>query len=170
MAHSKSASTVQKTVPSPAERIVNSFRQLNVSSVNLHSAADELCDNLAPVNAALRQINLGVSAWHRIAGNEDENGWYWRRDVGYVQVGRKWGIALRRAEGNHGQGEHEEEIWLFPDAPRWMQIESVGKIPDLFDELITRTEDTIKKIKAKSIEAKHLAEALSAAAAEVAEK
>jgi hypothetical protein len=138
MAQSKSTSIVQKNVPSPAERIVQSFKQLTVSSVNLNSAADELCVNIAPLNAALRTINLGVSAWHKITGTEDENGWFWRRDIGYAQVGRTWGIALRRIEGNHGEGEHEEQIWLFHDAPKWMQIESVGRIPDLFDELIAR--------------------------------
>jgi len=53
---------------------------------------------------------------------------------------------------------------LFGEAPRWMQIESVGKIPDLFDELIKRTESTIRMLKAKAIEAKNLAAAISAAA------
>jgi hypothetical protein len=33
-----------------------------------------------------------------------------------------------------------------------MQIESLGKIPDLYEELIKRTEETIKKIKAKTAE------------------
>ncbi len=58
---------------------------------------------------------------------------------------------------------YDEEVWLFSDAPRWMQIESVGKIPDLFDELIKRTEDTIKKIRAKTIEAGDLATAINEA-------
>jgi hypothetical protein len=153
---------VQKKIPSAAERIVNSYNQLAACSTSLSAAADELCENIAPLNSALKKINLGVSAWHKIAGNEDENGYYWRRDIGYVQVGRQWGIALRKAEG--GDGEHEEEVWLFGEAPRWMQIESVGKIPDLFDELIKRTESTIRMLKAKAIEAKNLAAAISAAA------
>jgi hypothetical protein len=164
MAQSKSPPTVQKTVFSPAERIVNSLKQLTASCNDLNSAAEELCDNIAPLNTALRKINPGVSAWHRIAGNEDENGYYWRREIGYVQVGRTWGIALKKVQGSRDDNEHDEEVWLFHDAPRWMQIESVGKIPDLFDELIERTEDTTKKIKAKTIEAKNFAAAISAAA------
>lgn len=44
-----------------------------------------------------------------------------------------------------------------------MQIESVSKIPDLFDELIKRTDDTLKKIRSKTIEARDLATAINEA-------
>jgi hypothetical protein len=68
----------------------------------------------------------------------------------------------------HDAIEHDEiETWIFKDAPRWMQIESVGKIPDLFDALIKRTQETAEKLRAKTVEARQLARALSDAVAEL---
>ena len=158
---------VQKTVLSPTERISKSFKQLAASSIELNAAAEELCKHLVPLNTALKDINLGVSAWHKIAGRSDEDGYYWSRDIGYAQIRRKWGIALRKIEGCQDDNQHEEETWLFHEAPRWMQIESVGKLPDLFDELFERTEDTIKKVRSKSIAAQILATAIYAAVEEL---
>lgn len=150
-----------------AERIASSFKQLAGSSQEVNAAAEDLCNNLAPVNKALRKLNLGVSAWHKFAGHEDENGNYWTRDIGYVKAGTDWGIALRRTSGNEFSDYHDEDVWPFEDAPRWMQIDSVSKIPDLFEELIKRTDETVKKLQAKSLQAKELSEALNTAIAEL---
>ena len=120
------------------------------------------------LDEALKSLNLGVSAWHQVAANEDPlDGSYWSRDIGYARVRSKWGIAIRKTWGNHFYDDHNEEQWLFADAPRWMCVESVGKLPDLFDDLIKRTEETTGKIKAKTSEAKELAAAISAAASEM---
>jgi len=154
----------------PAERITASFKQLAVSSHDLTSAADDLGRAISTLDAALKTLNLGVSAWHQIARNEEPHGSYWTRDIGYTKVSGKWGIALRKTSGYYPTAEHHEEVWLFSDAPRWMCIESVGKIPELFEELIKRTEETTKKIRAKTTEAGDLAAAISAAASEVAPK
>lgn len=145
----------------PPERLATSFKQLTLSSTSLNSAVGGLCDNISPLDKALNGLNLGVSAWYKIAGHEDQDGSYWSRDIGYTKVGHTWGIALRRTSGHYHAGMYDEDVWLFRDAPRWMQIESVGKIPDLFDELIKRTEDTIGKIKAKTVEAFDLAKAIN---------
>jgi hypothetical protein len=53
--------------------------------------------------------------------------------------------------------QHSEQVWPFNDAPRWMCVESVGKLPDLFDRLISQSVDTTEKIKATTIEAEELA-------------
>jgi hypothetical protein len=153
----------QKKGPLPSERIASSFKQLAVSSAELNSAVGELAVNISPLDKALAKLELGVSACHKIAGYDEGFGSFWSRDIGYSKVGKRWGIALRKASGHHEADRYEEEVWLFSDAPRWMQIESVGKIPDLFDELIKRTEDTIKKIRAKTIEARDLAIAINEA-------
>lgn len=147
----------------PAERILSSFKKLAVSSTDLNSAVGELCDNISPLENALSRLDLGVSAWHKIAGHDDESGVFWTRDIGYTKIGKTWCIALRKTSGYPDGELYEEEVWPFAAAPRWMQIESVGKIPDLFDELIKRTEDTIKKIRAKTIEARDLATAIGEA-------
>ena len=153
-----------KTTPAK-DRIASSFKQLAAVSTDLNSAADQLNKTISSLDEALRALNLGVSAWHQVAGNEDpQDGSYWSRNIGYARVRNKWGIAIRKTWGNYNYDDYNEEEWLFADAPRWMCIESVGKLPDLFEDLIKRTEETTGKIKAKTHEAKELAAAISATA------
>jgi hypothetical protein len=156
-----------KNIP-PSERINASVKQLAGFTVDLKNAAEELCANIAPLEAALQRFDLGISAWYEITGNQHQDGSYWSRNIGYTCVGKKWGIALKKVEGHEAADRDDEEVWLFKDAPRWMQIESVTKIPDLFDVLIKRTEDTIHNLHAKSKQAKELADALNIALAEIA--
>jgi hypothetical protein len=92
-----------------------------------------------------------------------KNRYYWHRDLGYTQFGKVWGIALREVEGHYEAEREDVNLWPFKDAPQWMQIESIGKIPDLFDELIQRTEETTQKLRNKTLEARALADALSRA-------
>jgi hypothetical protein len=48
-----------------------------------------------------------------------------------------------------------------------MQIESAAKIPDLFNTLIKRADETIKNLKAKSQQTRELTDALQTALAEI---
>jgi hypothetical protein len=153
---------------SPGERIASSFKRLAASSSNLSTATDEFTEVVAALETPLKSIRPQVAAWHQIAGSDgDEYGCYWHRDIGYAQVGEKWGIALRTVDGHEAADHDEIEVFLFNDAPSWMQIESVGKLPDLFDELIKRTEETTRKLQAKTAEAKQMAAALTQAIAEL---
>jgi hypothetical protein len=151
----------------PKERIASSFKQLAAASTDLNDAAKELGRSIGSLEAALRSLNLGVSAWYAIAGDEDDNGSYWSRDIGYTRISDQWRIALRTANGNHPLDHYSEQVWAFNDAPRWMCVESVGKLPDLFDRLISQSVDTTEKIKARSIEAEELAAAVRATRKEV---
>jgi len=120
-------------------------------------------------DAAPKKLNLGVSAWVRITGDEDANGEFWSRDIGYAKIGDTWGIALGDISGNHdvpeaGYTRHLE--WLFNDAPRWMRIEGVGKIADLLESLTNQADTSTQRMKKKTAEAKELAAAISVAVAE----
>ncbi|HXM20998.1 MAG TPA: hypothetical protein VN948_07010 [Terriglobales bacterium] len=113
-------------------------------------------------DVALKKLNLGISAWVVVSGNDDQSGEWWSREIGYTRIADKWGIALKTASGNYQWPEHDsEEKWLFKDAPRWMRIEAVGKIPDLLEALLKQAEDTTKKIKDKTEEVFALAVAMS---------
>jgi hypothetical protein len=152
---------------SPTERIASSFKKLAASSNNLKLATVDLGKSISALDEALNSLNLGVSAWHKIAGHEDDDGSFWSRDIGYTQVGTSWGIALRRASGHHHGDIYDEEVWPFTDAPPWMSVEATVKLPDLFDELNRRAEETIKRMNARSTEAQELARAVNAAKEEL---
>jgi hypothetical protein len=128
----------------------------------MNSASDELVEAVSVFDAALKKLNLGISAWVQVSGNDDEDGDWWSRDLGYTRVGDTWGIALRTGEGNYNFSERDsEQRWLFRDAPRWMRVEAVGKIPELLESLQKQAEDTTKKIKVKTNEVFALTVAMS---------
>jgi hypothetical protein len=153
--------------PSAPERVQDAYRSLSASAANLNAASDELRKTISVLEETLKQLNLGISTWATITGDEDPNGDYWSRDLGYARVSGKWGIALREVSGNYNHEEYEkDETWLFNDAPRWLRIEGVGKIPELLEKLTKQADDTTERIRRKTAEAKELATAINAAAAE----
>lgn len=147
----------------PSERIAASFRELALVSPEVDSAAADLAESISTLESYLRRIGIKVSAWNCIAGEDvDQDGYYWSRDIGWTLVRNMWSIAIRKTSGNDQYNEHNEEIWTFADAPRWMAIEAVSKLPDLFETLIKRTKETTEKLKARKKDADQLAAAIEA--------
>jgi hypothetical protein len=150
-----------------AERVQTSFTRLSSAATELNKASGELGQAIYGIDAILQRLNLGVPTWAKIhEGQDPENGDYWSREVGYAKIGNKWGIALRTVEGNldYPEGDHGDS-WLFNDAPRWLRVEGIEKIPDLLDDLIRNTERTTQTIKSKIDQANRLAAAIAQAAA-----
>lgn len=159
---------VSASLVSPSERIAASYKRLAASAEALSSKSDEFSKSVATFDAALKKLNLGVTAWERIRGSDDDGqGNYWSEDVGYAKVGSKWGIAIRERSGNHNVEDEDREEWLFNDAPRPLRIGAIDQIPDLIDKLVKAADKTTKKIDEKLTQVRELATALSKAANEV---
>jgi hypothetical protein len=156
----------------PPERAIDAYKRLAASAEALSTKSDEYARVVALVDHVLRNLNLGITAWERINGSDDDGyGNYWSEDVGYAKVDRKWGIAIRTRSGSHSDVEdRESEMWLFNDAPRPLRIDAIDKIPDLMEKLIKAAEKTTKKIDEKMADATKLADALQQAAQEVAQE
>ena len=153
--------------PSPMERAQSSFKNLASAASDLNRASDELGATISTLDQALKELNLGISGWVPIAEGEDKRTLdYWSREVGYAKVGSKWGIALREVSGNEIAPEKDITSWLFGEAPRWMRIEAIAKIPDLIDHLVKQAQTATERIKGKTAEAKALAEAINASTAQ----
>lgn len=150
--------------PPVAERISAAFPKLRAAAKELNTASDELAKAIAPIEKILQPLSLGVTTWAQISGNEELDGQYWSRDVGYTKIAGEWRIAVRTTSGHHNFDHHDETEWAFNDAPRWMRIEAVTKLPDLLEQLVERVVDTTKKIRAKTKQASEIAEALAIAA------
>jgi len=148
------------------QRISNSYKQLTQAATELNAVSDELGKFVTALDAALRRLNLGIATWLRLESREDGSGNYTKRDLGYAKIGNKWGIALRTISGNHNAVEdsHVEE-WLFNDAPRALRIDSVEKLPDLFESLVKEADAAAKNIRMKTERAQALASALTEQAA-----
>jgi methyl-accepting chemotaxis protein len=142
------AKQVPPQVPS-IDTIQTTFKQLSAAAAELNAASDELSKPMSVCEAALKKLNLGISAWVELSG-ADSGGYWWDRGLGYAQLKDRWGIALRMREG-HVSDEVQDtvEMWPFNDAPRWMRIEAVAKLPDLLEALLKQAEDTTRHIKKK---------------------
>ena len=123
---------------------------------------------IASVEAVLKALRLGVPTWEQVTGHQDENGNYWSRDIGYTLSGDNWGLSLRSRSGNEfaDPDTYREEVWGFNDAPHWMRIQAIGKIADLLDTPIKRTDETTKQIQTKTPEVQEVAAALKSASEE----
>jgi hypothetical protein len=149
-------------------RISASYQQLTAAATELNAVSDELGKFVTALDAALRRLNLGIATWLRLESREDGSGNYTKRDLGYAKVGNKWGIALRTMSGNHNAVEESRvEEWLFNDAPRALRIESVEKLPDLFESLVKEADAATRQIRTKTHHAQELASALNEPATEI---
>src|SRR5207248_11620727 len=147
---------------SASDRISQAFGKLTDSAAVLNDASDEFSKAIAPVDNALKKLNLGVKAWHRYFNSgPDQDGDYWERHIGYAKVGGKWGLALSSTNGNLNY-EDTPEQWLFNDAPRWMRVEAIDHIPALLEELVKQANNMTADLKTKTEKARELALTIAA--------
>jgi len=148
-----------------AERVSTSFSKLTSIATGLNAVSDELGKSVAQVDSALKNLNIGIPVWVPIKGRdggEMEDYEYWSEDLGYSKINGKWGISIRRVEGNHRRPDREtREEWLFGDAPRALRLEAVDKIPDLLEKLSEQAAFAIQKIHAKLADVQALAAAVN---------
>src|SRR5258708_5102020 len=145
-----------------ADRISTSIKQLAESAGRLNSASDELAKAIAPIDAALKRLNLGVVAWSPFEGDTDhDSGDFWTHDIGYAKVSGKWGLAIQAISGNMNFIESQDE-WLFNDAPRSMRIKAVDSIPDLLEALVKKADKVAADIQKKTAHVRDLADTIIA--------
>lgn len=134
--------------PTPEARATAAYERLARSSSELNAVSDELAVPIAQVEEGLKRLNLGIETWVNFAGDSDEYDRFWDRAIGYAKVTNKWGIAIRSRAG-FIDGDFTTDFWLFSDAPRAYRLESVDKLPELLEALVTAAEDTASKLKTK---------------------
>ena len=167
-------SATQSTPHSPSEslqqderlvdRVSAAFEKLAVSATELNVASDEFASPISDIDAALQKLNLGVTAWVKFAGeNDDVYQRFWAHSLGYAKVSGRWGIAIRTLNGDYT--EPNEEAWLFNDAPRSYRLEALEKLPDLLEELEKTSSETALVLKSRITATKLVAMTLSQMAA-----
>jgi hypothetical protein len=149
------------------ERVTSYYSQLSTVAADLNAVSDELGKSIAEIDAALKRLNLGITTWVKIHGDDgnpfDDS--FWSRDIGYAKVSNKWGISLRTIDGQRSDPDRSEtEEWLFNDAPRSLRLEAIDKIPELLEKLSKDAVKTTKDIRARLGEAQAVAEAIKGAA------
>lgn len=137
------------------------FKKLQDCAAVLNAASDELGRAIADADAALKKLNLGISAWVELFEHKDESsGDFTDRGLGYAKVNGRWCIALRTREGCFAEGTVHSEEWPFNEAPRALRAEAVEKLPDLLTALARAADDTTADIEAKTVKAREFAAAI----------
>lgn len=144
-----------------SERLASAYQRLTASAAELATATDEFSKPIAELDEALAKLDLGLLTWQKVSGASDDYGNFWQRDVGYARIGRTWGLAIRKINGNDSDPQDASiEQWLFNEAPRSYRIEALDKLPDLLELLIKNADKTAKKLKEMAVDAKDLAMAV----------
>ena len=158
-------STASAAPESPVSEMLSApFKRLAESAAKLNKVSDQLTTQIEQIDAALKNLNLGVTAWVMIAENEDEDGNWIEEELGYARIGSRWGVALRTHSGTRGTdpNQPEETFSAFADAPRQLRMRAVRHIPKLIDQLSVEAEAMIEKLSPEVEEVSALARALQA--------
>ncbi len=135
-----------------------SFQRLAKSAARVNAASDDLSKAVAPIDAALKRLGLGITVWHKYAGGEDADGEFWEHRVGYTRIGRNWGLAISDVSGNVNYPDsYDDEEWLFNDAPRSMRVKAVDHIPGLLEKLIEQANKVAADLDQKSQKVRQIA-------------
>ena len=134
------------------ERVHTSFQRLAEKATHLNQASDELTKPIETLDAELKKLGLGISAWITIQHNRSEESdcWY-TEELGYTKLNNRWGVALRTSSGDYSYPPGDEwHEWHFADSPRSLRVKAVDHLPALLDELAREAVKTTLAIKAKT--------------------
>ena len=151
------------------DRVATYYSRLSTVAADLNAVSDELGKSISEIDFALKKLNLGITTWVAIqsgdgTGYQDDYS-FWSREIGYAKVAGKWGISLRKVEGNYRAPDDAAiEEWPFNEAPRSLRLEAIDKIPELLEKLSTDAVKTTKDIRSRLSEAQAVAEAVKQAA------
>ena len=152
-----------KNEPALAARVQLSFTKLSDTAARLNAATDQVGTLVADLDATLKYLNLGVSAWVtflRLAA-DDEGMSFWHHRLGYTKLNGKWGLAINLYQENaFNDTTDRDETWFFNDAPRELRLKALDGIPDLIDKLTKEAEKLATTVIQRLDETKELAFAI----------
>jgi len=144
-------------------RITAAFEKLSASAKTINDVSGELAKPIAALEQALQRLDFGVACWTTITSGGNDSWDYWSHDVGYTSNRQGWFLAIRSVRGDERDPENEiQDIWPFNEAPRWLRIKAVDKLPDLIEALVEATNATAKRLGEKIGPAQEIAAAVNA--------
>ena len=134
-------------------RVSAAFERLVASAAELNAVSDQLAKPISAIEAALKRLNLGVTAWitfqsilHDSEDYRDNHEYHEICCIGYAKISQRWGLAISHATTVDGEAVKQEE-WPFSDAPRALRLEALEKLPELLEKLAESSSETATTLK-----------------------
>jgi hypothetical protein len=135
------------------DRVKKSIEQFPAAASSLNIATSQLGQSIGQLDAILKKFSIGIPTWVSFNGSIDSVPSYYHEDLGYAKIAGRWGIAVRTVSGDVRSEEGDRvEQWLFPDAPRFLGVQAIEKIPDLLEALLNCAAEMAKKMTEKADE------------------
>jgi hypothetical protein len=145
-----------------SKNVSASFKKLSSTAAKLNAISDSLSSQIEQIDTSLKRLNLGVIAWVKIQADCDEDGNWFKEELGYTKVGNRWCVAIKTASGMQGDPNGPDtSFWAFADAPRQLRIRAIEHIPALIENLCTEADSMIKQLEPKVQEVAQLTMALN---------
>jgi hypothetical protein len=132
------------------ERLSASFKQLSAAATYLNNVSDTLGKNIGLIDSRLKKLKIGVTVWIRFSEEQkDDTENVSTYEIGFAKIprGESWGIGIRRISWASSDSNPEEEIKPFNECSRELRLQSVGKIPDLIEQLTREVSTKASEIK-----------------------
>jgi hypothetical protein len=142
-------------------RISSSYKQLTQAATELNAVSDELGKFVTALDAALRRLNLGIATWLRLESREDGSGNYTKRDSVTQKSAISGASPCARWPAITTTSKTPTSRSGCSTTPAALRIESVEKLPDLFENLVKEADAATKQIRTKTERAQALASALT---------
>lgn len=138
-----------------ALRIQSKAEALTKASQNLNDLSDRLSVEVGEIETIVNALNLGVRVNVIAETSSDDGGYDHILRLGYSKSTGKWGFIIE--EFVEQSPDDTYQVWAFKDAPRELRLKTVDRIPQLFDELVTKSDSLAAEISDKVKAAKQFA-------------
>jgi hypothetical protein len=140
-------------------KIAGTLQSLANIAQKVNDLSDRLTDHVSEVESAINKFNLGVYATV-IAETTSEDGTYVRIiRLAYGKSTGRWGFVIE--DFIDQDPENSWQSWAFKEAPRELRLKVIERIPQLLDELVTKSSSLASDISDKIKMTKDLVECLS---------
>lgn len=144
------------------DKVKKSIEQFPAAASSLNTATTQLGQSIGQLDAILKRFSIGIPTWVLFNGSADTVPGYYHEDLGYAKIAGRWGIAVRTVSGDVRSEEGDRvEQWLLPDAPRFLGVQAIEKIPELLDAILENAAEMSKKMVEKANEVDFLASGIS---------
>jgi methyl-accepting chemotaxis protein len=148
---------------SVTSRTAAALERLQTSAKHFQPVTSALSRSVQQVEQILAVLNLRVACWTEISESVLNGGHTtYSEYVGYIEHGNRWQIVLSTDKRGYDDPEpYDEKIWSFNEAPQYLRIKAVDKLPALIDSLAATVDKTAERMAKKLDAAQEIATAIA---------